>query len=73
MKTTSNRALPIPKVAAVWEHDDSEYPDAIRVSMTDGHVVTYRREVRQPFPQTIKDPDMIRIIKEHTYGGRKRK
>ena len=42
--------LPLPKVTGVWEHDVSQYPDRVRIPMSDGKVVTYRIEIDQPHP-----------------------
>ena len=60
-------------VAAIWEHDSSDYPDLIKVPMEDGQVVTYRQEIKQPHPQCMKALDLIRIMKDCTYGGYKAK
>ena len=30
-------------VAAIWEHDSSDYPDLIKVPMEDGQVVSVHR------------------------------
>lgn len=44
------RVMPLPKVTGVWEHDASKYPDVIRVPMSDGRVVKYVIDVKQPHP-----------------------
>ena len=44
------RVLPLPKVTGVWQHDESRYPEIIRVPMSDGRVISYRMEVEQPAP-----------------------
>ena len=41
-------------VAAIWEHETSDYPDLIKVPMEDGKVVSFRREIEQPHPQCRK-------------------
>ena len=64
------RILPLPKVTGFWEHEESDYPDEIRVPMSDGKVITYRREIEQPHPQCMKAVDLIRIMNNHTYGGK---
>lgn len=61
------------RVAAIWEHDWSDYADLIKVPMEDGKVVSYRREIEQPHPQCLKTLEIIRLMKEHTYGGTKQK
>ena len=65
IKPLANSAAPI------WEHEGSDYPDLIKVAMENGHVVTYRREIEQPHPQCMKSIELIRLMKEHTYGGGK--
>ena len=59
-------------IAAVWEYDFSDYPDLLRIPMEDGQVVSYRKEIRQPEPRVMKCVDLIRMMKEHTYGGTKK-
>jgi hypothetical protein len=46
----SRTGKPLPMVLPIWEHDWSEFPDVVRVSMEDGHVINYRREISQPKP-----------------------
>lgn len=58
-----------PSVAAIWEHDSSDYPDMIKIPMADGHVIAYRREIQQPEPRVMRCVDLIKLMKEHTYGG----
>lgn len=60
-------------VAAIWEHESSDYPDLIKVPMEDSKVITYRREVEQPHPQCLKTLEIIRVMKNCTYGGYKAK
>ena len=47
-------ANPLPMVLPIWENDWSVFPDVVRVSMEDGHVLNYRLEVSQP-KQVLKD------------------
>lgn len=61
------------RVAAIWEHEWSDYPDLIKVPMEGGKVISYRREIEQPHPQCLKTLEIIRLMKEHTYGGTKQK
>ena len=49
------RVLPLPKVTGVWEHDTSQYPDKVRIPMSDRKVVTYRIDVDLPHPSFLKD------------------
>ena len=68
----SVHVLPLPKVLPIWEHG-STYPDKIRVSMSDGKVITYRIDIDQPHPQCLKAVDLIRTMRSCTYGGYKGK
>ena len=47
MKRTGN---PLPMVLPIWEHDWSVYPDRVRVSVENGKVLDYVRDVQQPAP-----------------------
>lgn len=45
------QVLPMPKVHPIWEHPGiSRYPETIRVSFSDGKVVTYHIDIDQPHP-----------------------
>lgn len=46
--TAPKRIRPLADVNACWEYESSDYPDLIRVTMENGHVVTYRRDIQQP-------------------------
>lgn len=63
------------QVAGIWEYAWSDYPDAIKIPMEDGRIVTYRREVEQPEPRVMDSVRLIRemnrLIRENTYGGGK--
>ena len=59
------------QVAGIWEFAWSDYPDAIKIPMEDGRVITYRREIDQPEPRVMKCIDLIRVMSECTYGGYK--
>lgn len=61
------------RLAYIHENAWSDYPDLIKVPMEDGHVITYRREITQPEPRVMKCVDLIRIMKDCTYGGYKAK
>ena len=62
---------PLGSGAPIWENDTSDYPDVIKVPMADGHVITYRRDMSQQDPRLLRSIELIRIMKKHTYGGRK--
>ena len=44
------QVLPMPKVFPIWEHSCSRYPETIRVSFSDGKVITYHIDVEMPHP-----------------------
>ena len=45
------QVLPLPKVHPIWEHPGiSKYPETIKVSFSNGKVVTYRIDVEIPHP-----------------------
>ena len=64
------RILPLPKVTGIWDHEESDYPDEVRVPMSDGKVITYERKIGQPGPNLIRPSDLLKL---HTYGGYKAK
>lgn len=71
------RVMPLPKVHGEWEHEDSRYPETIKVSFSDGRVVTYRIDVQQPHPCFLESMDLIGKMKKAGDGatstGRKEK
>lgn len=46
----SDRSYPFPVVHPVYLSGFSRYPDRVKVSMEDGKVIDYVREVKQPAP-----------------------
>ena len=44
------RVMPLPKVTGIWRHDSSKYPEEIRVPMSDGKVIRYHIDIKQPAP-----------------------
>ena len=56
---TQIRVLPLPKVHGEWAHDDSKYPETIKVPMSDGRVVTYRIDIEQPHPSFVDAMDSL--------------
>lgn len=45
------QVLPMPKVFPIWDHPGiSRYPETIRVSFSDGKVITYRIDMDLPHP-----------------------
>ena len=67
------RIMPLPKVTGFWNHEWSDYPDVLRVPMSDGQVVTYERKIEQPHPKCMKTVELIRMMNDCTYGGYKAK
>lgn len=68
-KQTTIRIMPMPVVYPIWEHDESDYPETIRVSFSNGHVRTYSLCVEQPKPITIDAQSMAHLMRKSTYGG----
>lgn len=44
------RIMPMPVVHPRWEHDYSQYPETVKISMSDGKIKTYRLVIEQPKP-----------------------
>lgn len=57
-------------VAAIWEHESSDYPDLIKVPMEDGNVVSFRREIEYPHPSFVKAIGNIRTGYKYGYVGK---
>ena len=68
-KKANVRVLPLPKVKALWQHDWSDYPDMIRVPMSDGTVINYVRDVAQPRPMLGKALDRFSAACGYKNGG----
>jgi hypothetical protein len=64
---------PLGTGAPIWESEASVYPDLLKMPMADGQVITYRREIEQPHPQCVKAVELIRMMKDTTFGGYKGK
>jgi len=62
------RQMSFEDVTAVWENVESIYPQTLQIPM-DGQAITYRLEIQQPSPQVMKTIDLIRVMKNHIYGG----
>lgn len=43
----SEQIKALPEVACFYEHDWSQYPERIKVTMSNGRVIPYRIEIRQ--------------------------
>lgn len=63
------KAAPLARVKFEYERDISQYPDTIRVPMSDGNVVTYRIDIQQPHPSFKAVIDLF--DKLPVYGGYK--
>ena len=67
------RVLPLPKVTGIWEHDTSQYPDKVRIPMSDGKVVTYRIDVNLPHPAFVDAMENVRKMRvgyQYGYEGK---
>ena len=45
------RIGPLSNVKPFWDHGADGYPTRVRLAMSDGHIVTFWREVQQPKPR----------------------
>lgn len=57
---TPERPETLPKMVPIYEHECSEYPDALRVSFSDGSTAIYELRTEQPHPMVIKSIEIIR-------------
>ena len=62
-----NRKIPLPNVSPIFEHEASDYPDAVRVSFPNGRTIVYTRQVQQPEPMLVESIRIIRKWKTEGY------
>ena len=62
-----NRKIPLPNVSPIFEHEASDYPDAVRVSFPNGRTIVYTRQVLQPEPMLVESIRIIRKWKTEGY------
>ena len=65
-----NRPKEMPQVVTYYLHEESEYPEQIRVSFEDGRTAIYDLHSEQPAPQVLKSIEIIRKMKVTTDGYR---
>lgn len=49
-----SRVKPLIDVLPVWDDEDSDYPDSVRIAMEDGNVITYRIDRPELAEQSFK-------------------
>ena len=69
MSEARKRIKPLnPRIAFSHDREESDYPDTVKIPMEDGHVITYIRQIEQPHPNCVKAIDLIKVMKDNTYG-----
>jgi hypothetical protein len=58
------RPMILPEPLPIYEHVDSEIPERIRISFTNGTSAVYDLHVDQPAPQVIESIKIIRRMKQ---------
>ena len=58
------RPMILPGPVPIYEHVDSEIPERIRISFTNGTSAVYDLHVDQPAPQVIESIKIIRRMKQ---------
>ena len=66
------KILPMPCVHGIWEDNWDPYPTIVRVSMTDGKVVNYYRDIGENGPVLKHSLDHFDRTCEIQKGGRRR-
>ena len=66
------RIMPMPVVHPRWENEYSQYPETVKISMSDGKIKTYRLVTEQPKPFIFSD-EASKIMERNTFGGYKAK
>ena len=54
----------LPKPLPIYEHTDSEIPEKVRISFTNGTSAIYELHVEQPAPVIIENIKIIRRMKQ---------
>lgn len=63
------QVLPMPKVHPIWEHPGvSRYPETIKVSFTDGKVITYHIDADLPHPCCVAINEGMERMEGYTKG-----
>lgn len=62
------KVMPMPVPHPIYESDESEYPDRLKVIFRNGKVRTYRLEVEQPKPNLISGTELTELFMKNTYG-----
>ncbi len=62
------RKKPLANVLAEWEREESVYPDSVRVTMEDGHVIRYRKDPEDTVAANMETIMEI-LRKMPVYGG----
>ena len=57
-----------PMIACIWDHDSSDYPDRIKVPMSNGRIVTYTRDPELPHPCFEAAMKNIRNLEGYKHG-----
>ena len=62
------RVEPLADVVPVYERELSTYPDAVRLTMEDGKVITYRIDIQQPAPAFTSALETVRKWNQQDVG-----
>ena len=54
----------LPSPVPIYEHTDSEIPEKVRISFTNGTSAVYERHIEQPAPQVVESIKIIRRWKQ---------
>lgn len=61
------------KPVAIYDWEDNDYPDRLRVSFSNGRTVIYDRRIVQPAPQIAEANETIRKWHRQDYQRRRRR
>ena len=61
---TETRPEIMPKPVPIYEHKDSEIPEKVRISFTNGTSAVYELQIDQPHPVIIENIKIIRKWKQ---------
>lgn len=67
------RAKMLEKPVQIYDWEESEYPDRLKVSFDNGRTVLYERRIVQPAPQIAEANEIIRKWKRQDNPKRRRR
>ena len=73
-ETGKIQSIPVRSVIGHWDpYSDSEDAELVEITKANGRQAVYQLVVPNPHPRFVESLELIRMMKENTYGGYKAK